>query len=134
MVPLASTGPEVYVTTMTTVLSNSYDFLMDTLKHMKSIKLKDHPGGNIADFCDVILVDVEHFESAGAFKPEHLGYIFRIFEDNYDSRSHLWANQNYKEVMYFVKKYFCVTNTSCKLMISLYLSVCRSGLRVPIAY
>ena len=43
-------------------------------------------------------------ESAGAFKPEHLGYIIRIFEDTSDSRFNLWATHKYKKVMEFVKK------------------------------
>ena len=47
---------------------------------------------------------MEILESARAFKPKHLGYIIHIFEDNSDSRFHLWATQKYKEVMDFVKK------------------------------
>ena len=93
LVPLTSTIPEVYVATMNTVLSDSYDYLVDTLNHMKSLKLKDHPGGGVTDCCDKILVDVESLESSGAFKPKHLGYISRIFEDTYDSRFHLWMTQ-----------------------------------------
>ena len=107
LVTLTATGPEVYAATMTTVLSNSYDYLVDTLNHMKSLKLKDHPGGDVADCCDAILVDVEHLESVGAFKPENLGYIIRIFEDTSDSILHLWETQNYKKVMEFVKKLVC---------------------------
>ena len=84
---------------MTTVLSDFYYSLVDTLNHMNSLKLKDHPGGGVADCCDSILVNVELLESAGAFKPNHLGYIIRIFEDNSDSRFHLWVTRNYKEVM-----------------------------------
>ena len=49
-------------------------------------------------------MDAERLESAGAFKPEHLGYITRIFEDTSDSRFRLWAIQKYKEVMQFIKK------------------------------
>ena len=101
---LTATGPEVYVAITTTVLSNYFDSLVDTLNYTKSIKIKDHPGGNVTDFYDAILVDVERFESAGAFKPEHLGYIIHIFEDTYDSRFHIWVTQKYKEVMKFVKK------------------------------
>ena len=47
---------------------------------------------------------MESLESAGAFKPEHLGYIIRIFDNTSDSRFHLWATQKYKLVMEFVKK------------------------------
>ena len=51
---------------------------------------------------------MERLENAGAFKPYHLGYIIRIFEDISDSRFHLWATQKYNEVMECVKKpLFC---------------------------
>ena len=33
LVPLTATGPEVYVATMTTIISDSYYSLVDTLKH-----------------------------------------------------------------------------------------------------
>ena len=69
LVPLAATVTEFYVAIITNVLSGSYDSLVDTLNHMKSLKLKDCPGGNIADYCDAILVDAEHFESDGYFNP-----------------------------------------------------------------
>ena len=52
-------------------------------------------------------MDFERLESAGAFKPKHLGYITRIFEDTSDSRFRLWGIQKYKEVTYFIKK-LCV--------------------------
>ena len=63
---------------------------------MKSVKPKSYPGENVTDCYDAILVDAERLDSAGAFKPEHLGYITRIFEDTSDSRSLLWAIQKYK--------------------------------------
>ena len=50
------------------------------------------------------MVNVESLESAGAFNPEHLGYIIHIFEDTSDSRFHIWATQKYKGVIDFVKK------------------------------
>ena len=50
------------------------------------------------------MVDSERLESAEAFKPEHLGYITRIFEDTSNSRFLLWDIQNYKEVTEFIKK------------------------------
>ena len=74
---------------------------------MKSIKLKIYPGKNVTDCCAAILVDTERLESAGAFKPEHLGYITCIFEDTSDSRFRLWDIQKYKEVTEFIK-YLCV--------------------------
>ena len=73
MVPLTSTGPEIFVNTMTKFLSNSYDILEETLTHTKSIKLKIYPGENIAYFYAAILVDAECLESDGSFKPDHLG-------------------------------------------------------------
>ena len=78
------TGPDFFVTTMTKFLSNSYDDLEETLTHMKSLKLKINPGENVSDFCAEILVDAERLKIAGTFKPEHLGYITRIFENTSD--------------------------------------------------
>ena len=57
--PLTLTRPEVFVATMTTFLSDSYDALEDTLTHMKSIKLKNYTGENVTDCCAEILVDAE---------------------------------------------------------------------------
>ena len=87
--PLTSTSPEVYVSTMTTVLSNSYYYLLKTLNHMESLKLKYHQEENVVDCCDTILVDAERLEIAGAFNTKHLGYIIYIFWDNSDSRLRL---------------------------------------------
>ena len=44
LVPLTATGPEVFVATMTTFISGSYDALEETLNNMKSLKLKSYPG------------------------------------------------------------------------------------------
>ena len=71
---------------------------------MKSLKLKSYPGENVTECCAAILVDAERLESAGALKPEHLGYIIRIFEDTSDSRFRFWAIQKYKQVTEFIKK------------------------------
>ena len=70
--PLTATVPEVFVGTMTTFLSDSYDELEETQNHMKNLKLKSYPGENVTDCCAAILVDAERLESAGSFKPEHL--------------------------------------------------------------
>ena len=87
LVPLKATGPEVFVTTMTKFLSNSYDALEETLTHTKSLKLNIYPGENVTYFCAAILVDSERLESTRAFKPKHLGYITRIFkESSYDRK------------------------------------------------
>ena len=53
------------------------------------------------------MVDSECLESAGAFKPEHLGSITCIFEDTSDSRLRLWYIHKYNEVTDFIKK-LCV--------------------------
>ena len=71
---------------------------------MKSLKLKSYPGYNVTDFCAEILLDAERLESAEAFKPEHLEYITRIFEDTSDSRFLLWDIQKYKGVTEFINK------------------------------
>ena len=96
LVPLTSTGPEVFFATMLTFLSDSYYALEETLNHMKSLKLKSDPEVNVTDCCAAILVDAERLESAGAFKSDHLGYITRIFEDTSDSRFRMWYIQKYK--------------------------------------
>ena len=76
MVPLTATGPEVYVATMNTIISDSYYYLVDTLNHTKNLKLKDHPGRDATDCYDAILVNMESLENSGAFKPKHLGYTY----------------------------------------------------------
>ena len=62
---------------------------------MNNLKLKDHPGRDAADYHDEIVVNVESLESAGAFKPEHLRYIIRIFENTSNSR---FQNLGYSEI------------------------------------
>ena len=104
LVPLTATGLEVFVATMNNITSDSYYSLVDTLNHTKNLKLKDHPVRDDADCYDAILVNLESLESAGAFKPEKIGYIIRIFEDTSDSRFYIWVTQKYKGVMEFVKK------------------------------
>ena len=91
LVPLTVTGPEVYVATMTTIIPDSYYSLVDTLNHMKNLKLKDNPVRDAADCSDATLVNVESLESAVAFKPEHFGYIIHIFENTSNSRFQIWA-------------------------------------------
>ena len=86
LVPLTETGPEVYVSTTTPIIHNSYDSLVDTMDHTKSIKLKDSLEENVTDCCDTILVYAERLESSRAFKPKHLDYIICISEDTSDSR------------------------------------------------
>ena len=87
---------------MTTFLSDSYDDSEETIIHTKSLKLKSYPWENVTDCCAAILVDAEHLESVGAFKPEHIGYITRIFEDTSDSIFCMWDIQKYKEVTGFI--------------------------------
>ena len=94
---LIATGPEVFVATMATFLSDSYDALEETLTQIKNFKLKSFPGENVTDCWTALLVDAERLESAGAFKPRHLYYITCIFEDTSESRL-------CKEVTEFIKK------------------------------
>ena len=57
------------------IITYSYISLEVNINHFITIKINSYPWDNVAYFCDEILVDVEHIVSAGAFKPEHLGYI-----------------------------------------------------------
>ena len=104
LVILKVTGPEVFVATITTFISDYYDALEENLTHMKSLKLKSYPGENVTDCCAAILVDAERLESARTFKTDHLVNITSIFEDTSDSRFRLWAILKYKEVTEFLKK------------------------------
>ena len=83
--PLIVTGIEVFVATMNTFLSGSYDALEETLTHMKSLKLNIYPWENVTYCYASILEDADRLEIAGAFKPEHLGYTTHIFENISDS-------------------------------------------------
>ena len=56
LVLLKSTGPEVYVATMTTFLPDSYNDLELIPNNLKGIKLKSNPGDNVTDFYAEILV------------------------------------------------------------------------------
>ena len=85
---MTETRPEVYVATTITIISDSYASLVETLNHMKSLIVKDNPGGDVADFCDAILVDFERLDNAGAFKNNHIGYILRISQDTSNYRFH----------------------------------------------
>ena len=69
LVPLTANRIEVFVATMTTILSDYYDALEETLTNMETFKLKSYPGENVTAFCAAILVDVERLESSRDFKP-----------------------------------------------------------------
>ena len=73
LVPLTETAPDVFVSTMTTFISDSYDSLEDTITYMNSIKLKSYPGENVTHLCAAILVYAERLDSVRAFNPDHLG-------------------------------------------------------------
>ena len=97
---------------------------------MKSLKLKNYPWENVTDCCAEILVEAECLESAGAFKPEHLEYITRIFEDNSDSRFRLWDIQKYKEVTEFIKKlHVCDMNVLSQEYLITYESLVQEATR-----
>ena len=108
LVPLTATGPEVYVATTTTIISEYCYSLVDTLNHIMNLKLKNNPGRYVADCYDEILVNVESLESAGAFKPDYLGYIIHIFDNTSNSILHLRDTHKYKDIMDFVKETFIV--------------------------
>ena len=89
------------------------------MNHLKSIKLKCHMGGNIADKCAAILVNADRFESAVAFKYEHLSYITNTLENTSDPRFYIWETQKYKEVMDLIRNLVCTTRISYDLKSSL---------------
>ena len=131
LVPMTATGPEVYAVTMTTITSDSYYYLVDTLNHTKNLKLKDRPGRDVVDCYDAILVNVESLESDGAFNPEHFGYIIRILYNTSDSRFHLRALRITRRLWSLLRNLYCVTKTSCTLMIllsrvSLFKNICEN--------
>ena len=89
LVPLTATGPEAFVATFTTFISNSYDSLKETLTHIKSLKQNIYPGEKVTYLCATIFVYYDRGESVRAFKPDHLGCTTRIFEYTSDSRFRL---------------------------------------------
>ena len=82
---------------------HSYNDLEETFNHLNSLKLNKYAGDIISYWCAEILVDAEQLDIAGSFKPNQLGYINHIFEDNWDFIFSIWGIHNYKEVMYFIK-------------------------------
>ena len=120
LVSLISTRPGLYVAAMTTVLSDSYASLVETLNHMKSLKIKYHPGDDVAYFSYAILVNAGRLDSYRAFNLNHLGYIIRIFEDTSGYILNLWETRKYKDIVDFIKILcVCVKRMSFNLMISL---------------
>ena len=89
------------------LLFSHYDYLVETLNHLKYFKLKDNTRQNVSYLCAENLVDDKCLESTRAFKPEHLRYITCIIENIYGTRSHLWATHKYNEVTKFINK-LCV--------------------------
>ena len=117
--PLTETGTEVYVATMTNILPDYYYYLVDTLNHMKSLKLKDNQGGDAADCYDTILENVEGLESTGAFNPKHLAISFaylRIIMILYFISGRLRST---RRLWSLLRNLYCVMKTSYKMMISL---------------
>ena len=79
MVPLTATGPRVYVATIKTAISDSWNNLEYNINNLNSIKLKSYLGDNDTYLCAKILVDDEQLGSDGELNPDHLGYIDHIF-------------------------------------------------------
>ena len=77
----------------------------------------DHPVRDDAYCYDEILVNVESLESAGAFKPEQLGYIIHMFENSsiLDFKSGLLRIT--RRLWSLLRNLYCVTKTLCKPMI-----------------
>ena len=86
---------------------------------MKIIKIKCHRGENVADCCVAILVDAEKLEIAGAFKPDHLGYITCIFEYTSYPRLNLWELISTISLRSLFRNFVCVTRMPCGLRRSL---------------
>ena len=60
------------------------DFLGENLTLLNSNKLKSYLLENVVYWCYAIFIDAERFASSGDFKPEHIGFINNIYEDNSD--------------------------------------------------
>ena len=84
LVSLTETLFEFYLDTTTIIISDSYDYLEETLNNVKSINIKSYLVENVADFHAAFIFDSESLESSGYFKPNNLRYINRIFEDTSD--------------------------------------------------
>ena len=69
---LIETVPEIYVITMTIIISKSYRALEEILNHLNSLKPKSRLGYNIIDLCNEILVGAECLESARSFKYSYI--------------------------------------------------------------
>ena len=95
---------------MTIFISFSYISLEDTINHLNTIKINSYPLDNVAYLCDEILVDVEHIMSAGAFKPENLGYITQFLR--------ILLTE------YFDFKSFIITSRLCNLSINFLCEIC----------
>ena len=92
---------------MTTVFYGYYYSWGQTLNQLKCIKTKDYLGGNVAYCCAEMLVYSERLDSDRDFKPNNLGYITGIFDNNSGPKLYLWATNKYKDLTEFIKK-LCV--------------------------
>ena len=101
--PLTATGTKFDISTITTVLSNYYDYLEERYNHFKCIKPKDHMGENVAELCTVILVDDERLESEGDFRPRTLDIslthlrIFLILDSIYGKLRNIRRLKSFSE-------------------------------------
>ena len=89
---------------MIIILYCSCASLVETMNHLKSLKLKCRPGDTVEDWCSTILVGAERLESLVDFNTNHLVYITHIFENSFDPIFNLWETRKYKEVMCFINK------------------------------
>ena len=104
LVPITASGPEVFMAILSVCYSDSYDALEQTKTNLKLIKLKDYPGENVEECVTVISQLAERLDSAGAFEPQLLCSIMKIFEHAKDERFRLWAMSKYKECANYNKE------------------------------
>ena len=120
LVSLTETGPEVYVATMTTVILYYYDYLGDTLNHLKCLKLRDRPWENVAYLCAEVLVYYDQFDSDGIFKTNPFGYITCIFERILIILYYIYEKlRNIRRLRSLLRNLMCVTRITCDLSRSL---------------
>ena len=103
-VDLDASGPETFVGALLVIQSDSYEALETCKETLKKLSLMDYPGENVADCCTDIKKYAERLDSAGAFEPELLCSIAKIFESTSEKRFELWAMQRYDECAKYVRK------------------------------
>ena len=110
LVPLTATRPEVYVATIITSLSGSNYSLVETLTHIKSLKLKDHTGGNVAwQMLSALIVPESLITSTSDISFVSLRILMIL--DSIHGRL-----RSTRSLFGLLRNFVCVTNISCNLM------------------